>query len=127
MSHRVPSYRCKKVGPRKYACVSLSDGSNGRRDILLGRYGTKESRIEYARVIAEWQTANRRLPDATGTSSPDLTINELIALYLPFAERHYRHGGGSPTSELCEVKTSLRRLRQLYGHTLAAAFGPLSL
>jgi integrase len=127
MSHRVPSYRCKKVGPRRYACVSLSDGANGRRDILLGQYGTKESRIEYARVIAEWQTADRRLPNATGTSSPDLTINELLERYLPYAEQHYRHGDGSPTSELSEVKTSLRRLRQQYGHTLASAFGPLSL
>jgi integrase len=127
MSHRVPSYRCKKIGLRRYACVSLPDGANGRRDILLGKYGTKESRIEYARVIAEWQTADRRLPNATGTSSPDLTINELLERYLPHAERHYRHGDGSPTSELCEVKTSLRRLRQLYGHTLASAFGPLSL
>jgi hypothetical protein len=39
----------------------LTDGSGGRRDALLGKYGTEESRLEYARVIAEWEAAGRRL------------------------------------------------------------------
>jgi integrase len=125
MSHRVPSYRCKKVGHRKYACVSLPDGVSGRRDILLGRYGSKESRIEYARVIAEWQAADRRLPHAE--AEPGLTINELILAYLPHVEQHYRHADGTPTNELVDMKITLRPLKQLYGHTPAAAFGPLAL
>jgi hypothetical protein len=45
MSNRVPSYRCKKsTNGRKYECVSLPDGMGGRHDVLLGEYGTKESR-----------------------------------------------------------------------------------
>ena len=64
-SYRIPSYRCKKSNGRKYGCVSLPDGRGGRRDILLGKYGTKESRAEYARVIAEWEATDRLLPNVS--------------------------------------------------------------
>jgi hypothetical protein len=128
---QVPSYRKKKVGNRKYGCVSLPDGLGRRRDILLGTYGTKESKAEYARVITEWLAADRRLPQTRGTfragAASDLTINELILAFLPHAERHYRHADGTATSELEDVKLSMRPLKALYGLTLAKDFGPLSL
>src|SRR5262245_41877247 len=103
MSHRVPSYRCKKVSGRKYACVSLPDGRGGRRDVLLGRHGTKESKVEYARVIAEWQ-AGARLPRSAERSATDLTVNEMLAAYVPHAEQHYRLGDGTPSTELYDMK-----------------------
>src|SRR5438132_884618 len=128
---RVPSYRKKKVGNRKYGCVSLPDGLGGRRDVLLGTYSTKESKAEYARVITEWLAADRRLPQTRGTfragAASDLTINELILAFLPHAERHYRHPDGRPTSELEDVKLSIRPLKALYGFTCARDFGPLAL
>jgi hypothetical protein len=62
MSDRVPSYRLKKCNGRKYGCVSLPDGLGGRRDIILGTYGTKESRANYLRTIAEWEAAGRHVP-----------------------------------------------------------------
>jgi hypothetical protein len=128
MSHRVPSYRRKKVQNRQYAVVSLPDGAGGRRDVLLGRYGTKESKVEYARVIAEWQAADRGLPAKVAErSATDLTINELLERYLPHIERHYRHADGTPTNELTDMKITLRPLKNLYGHTLARDFGPLAL
>ena len=43
---RIPKYRKHK--PSKLAVVSL-----GGRDIYLGKYGTKESREEYARLVSE--------------------------------------------------------------------------
>jgi integrase len=124
MSDRVPSYRCKKSNGRKYGCVSLPDGLGGRRDILLGPYGTKESKAEYARVVAEWLAVDRRLPQA---AAHDLTVNELILAYLPHAERHYRHADGTLTTELNSVRLSLRPLKALYGFTAAKDFGPLAL
>jgi integrase len=122
---RVPSYRKKKVGNRKYGCVSLLDGRGGRRDILLGIYGTKESKAEYARVIAEWLAADKRLHTTEAVN--DITINELILAYLPHAERHYRHPDSTLTNELNDMKLSMRPLRALYGFTLAKDFGPLAL
>jgi integrase len=127
MSHRVPTYRCKKVAGRKYACVSLPDGRGGRRDVLLGRHGTRESKAEYARVIAEWQAADRRLPQVAERSATDLTVNELLAAYLPHAEKHYRLGDGTPSTELYDMKLAMRPLKNLYGFTAAKNFGPLAL
>jgi hypothetical protein len=59
-SSRVPSYGCKKVRGLKYSCVSLPNGQGGRRDVLLGHCGTKQTKAEYARILAEWQTLGRR-------------------------------------------------------------------
>jgi integrase len=126
MSLRVPTYRLKKVRRRKYAIVSLPDGAGGRRDILLGKYGSRESQAEYARIIAEWQAGGRRLPPEE-EAKPDLTVNELALAFLRHAEQHYRHPDGTPTSEMAGVKASLRPLLALYGHTPATAFGPLAL
>jgi hypothetical protein len=125
LNGRIPSYRKKKVGNRKYGCVSLPDGFGGRRDVLLGAYGTKESKAKYARVIAEWEAADRRVPTAEPTN--DITINELILAYLPHAQRHYRRPDSTTTNELNDVKLSLRPLKILYGFTPAKDFKPLAL
>jgi hypothetical protein len=122
---RVPSYRCKKIQGRNYGCVSLPDGMGGRRHILLGKSGTKVSRAEYARVIAEWEAADRRSPKAEDVG--DLTINELILAYWPYAKQHYRYSDGRPTNELNDFPVTLRPLKEMYGHRLAKDFGPLAL
>jgi hypothetical protein len=57
-SRSIPTYRRHKQS--KQAIVTLTDGLGGRRDVLLGRHGSAESRREYARVIAEWEAAGRR-------------------------------------------------------------------
>jgi hypothetical protein len=124
-SHRVPSYRLKKSNGRKYACVSLPDGAGGRRDLLLGKYGSKESNAEYARVIAEWQAAGRRLTPPN--SANDITINELILRYWEHAQQHYRHADGTPTGSLDDLRLSFRPLKAMYGHTPASKLGPLAL
>jgi integrase len=124
-SRHVPSYRCKKSNGRKYGCVSLPDGRGGRHDILLGKFGTKESRAEYARVIAEWEAADRVVPKAE--TALDLTINELIHDYWNHAKQHYRHADGTPTNELNDLRLSFRPLKTTYGHTAARSFGPLAL
>jgi len=94
--------------------------------VLLGKYGTAESRAEYARVIAEWEANGRRLPESTSKPA-DITINELAVAYLQHAEQHYRYPDGTSTNEFDDTKYSVRPLRQLYGHTLARDFGPLAL
>ncbi|MBY0523166.1 MAG: hypothetical protein K2R98_07190 [Gemmataceae bacterium] len=119
----VLSYRKHKSSGQ--AIVTLADGFGGRRDVLLGKHGTKESRIEYARVIAEWEAAGRRLP-RTNLSS-DLTINELILAFWQHVEQSYRKQDGTPSLELDNAKYALRTLCQLYEHTAASAFGPRAL
>jgi hypothetical protein len=70
----VPAYRLHKQSGQ--ALVTVPVGAGRRRDVLLGEHGTPESRREYLRVLAEWETNGRRLPEVTATS--DITINELV-------------------------------------------------
>jgi hypothetical protein len=83
--NHVPKYRKHKQSGK--AIVTLLDGLGGRRDILLGEYGTDQSRMEYARVISEWEAAGRRLLQTAAAS--DLTCNELMLAYWQLAEGYY--------------------------------------
>jgi hypothetical protein len=58
--NHVPTYRLHKQSGQ--AVVTLPDGLGNRRDVLLGRYGSTESRKEYTRVLAEWESSGRILP-----------------------------------------------------------------
>lgn len=120
----VPSYRRHKQSGQ--AVVTLTDPSGERRDVLLGKYGTAASRGEYARILAEWEAAGRRLP-ARDTQTPDITVNELAVAFMRHAEGHYRRPDGTQTAEVAEYRLTLRPAKHLYGHTPAAAFGPLAL
>jgi hypothetical protein len=95
--------------------------------VLLGKYGTAQSRKEYARVISEWEAAGRCLaPHSAEGSAPDLTVNELCLAYWRHAERYYVKDGKA-ASEQHAIKGSLRYVRRLYGQTPARDFGPLAL
>jgi integrase len=119
----VPTYRKHRQSGQ--AIVTLPDGMGGRRDVLLGKFGTKASRMEYGRIIAEWEEAGRRLPQQLAAT--DLTIHELIAAFWDHAEQHYRRPDGTQTSELADFRMSLRPLSHYYGSTAAKSFGPLAL
>jgi integrase len=122
----IPTYRLHRQSGQ--AVVTLPDGFGKRRDVLLGQYGSQESRAEYARVLGEWETAGRRLPPrGAEPSAPDLTVNELLLHYLRWAEGHYRDTEGNVSRELENVTLALRPLKQLHGHTAAREFGPVAL
>jgi integrase len=120
----VPSYRLHKQSGQ--AVVTLADGLGGRRDVLLGKHGTAESRQEYTRIIAEWEANGRRLR-IPGTESGELSINELMLPFIRHAEQHYRRADGTTTNELNECKAALKPLKELYGSLPVADFSPLKL
>jgi len=96
-------------------------------DVYLGPHGTKVSKAEYDRVIAEWLANGRRQP-VSANDNP--TVTEVIYRYLIHAQEYYRHtvdGVRVPTGELAPRKLALTVLKELYGRTPAAAFGPLAL
>jgi integrase len=121
----VPSYRLHKSSGQ--AVVTLPDGRGGRRDVLLGEHGTPASRAEYGRVIAEWEAAGRQLQVQKSQSQVRLTIAELLLRYFQWADVYYVDPDGQPSRELDNLKDALRPLRQLYAHSEASTFGPLSL
>lgn len=118
----LPSYRRHKQSGQ--AVVTLNDPVGRRRDVLLGPYGSPESKAEYARVIGEWQASHRGLP---GPAPSDITVNEILIRFWEHVEEHYRNPDGTPTTEVENFRNALKPLRELYGHTPAVRFGPLAL
>jgi integrase len=122
--NRIPPYSHHK--PTGQAYVRIPDGAGGRRTVYLGEFDSPESRAEYGRIVAELATS----PTTAVQHSADpaaLTVNEVLLVYLTFAERHYRRPDGTATNEYAEYKLIARYVRELYGHTPAASFGPLAL
>jgi integrase len=91
--------------------------------VNFGRFNSPESRAEYAPVVAELAVA----PDPAASLAVAVTVNELLLAFWRFAERHYRRVDGTCTNELPQFRPTFRLVRELYGHTPAAEFGPLAL
>jgi integrase len=121
-SVRIPSYRLHK--PSGQAIVTI-----GGRMFYLGRYGSVESRSEYGRVVAEWQSGPPEIPPASPTmpSAPaDLTVAELFRSYFRRC-RDYYVKNGRVTSQVTTIHLALDVANRLYGHTPCRDFGPLAL
>lgn len=110
---RLPKYRHHKATGQ--AVVWLG----GRRDVYLGKHGTPESKREYQRLCAEWLASGRQAPPSPADGP--LTVAALILRYW----NHVKAQGNRANAN--RIKTALRPLRKLYGHTEAAKFGPLAL
>lgn len=120
MPKKTPSYRQRKGYDQ--AIVTLTDAvTKHRRDYWLGAYGSPESRELYHQVLAEWEAAGRRLPQApTNADGPvgGVTINEMTNAYWRWAKFAYSSSEVSSTAQI------IRMLRQMFGSLAAASFGP---
>ncbi|MCA9253473.1 MAG: site-specific integrase [Phycisphaerales bacterium] len=113
---KIPAFRIHK--PTGQAYVYLA----GKRR-YLGRHDKPETLQAYHRLIAEWAAHGGQTP-----ASPDeITIKELIARFWIHAEQYYRKPDGTLTSEPGNYRQALCPLRELYGDTRAAEFGPRAL
>ena len=122
----IPSYRLHKQSGQAVVTFPLPGGK--RKDYLLGRHGSPESRAEYERLLAEFRTNWVVLASPTSQEpGSDTTVNELLLAFWKHAENHYRHPDGTHTEELNRFRVSLRPVRELYGHTPAKEFGPRAL
>ncbi len=121
MPKKLPSLRLHK--PSNQAVVTLSG-----KDFYCGSFGTAESQDNYRRHLAEWLNARPSVATQTGhTSAPTPTVAEVILAFWDHAQVHYRDANGTSTGELENFKIALRPVRELYGRTSAAEFGPLAL
>lgn len=115
--HRPPKYRKHKASGQ--AVVTIAG-----KDHYLGPYNSKASKLEYDRLVGEWLAAGR--PAQAAASANAITVTEVAARFWTFAASFYRKHG-DPTGTAENYKPALRLLRQAYGKTSAAAFGPLAL
>jgi integrase len=117
-----PAYRRRLIRGKPVAYLQIRDALTGRRrDYWLGPYGSPESRQVYARLVAEWESHHRHLPPQLEPADTGITVDEMI-------DRHWDAvGTGYGTSEQYSIRSAADVLSELYGHTPAAAFGPLAL
>ncbi len=92
-------------------------------DYYLGPHGTKASKLNYDRRIAEWLNSGRSLRQSE--EHAELTLVELMASYLRFAKGYYRKNG-KVTNEFTAITNALK-VAKIYGRTPANEFGPLRL
>ncbi len=122
---KTPSYR-RRPGYTQ-AIVTLTDSvTKKRRDYWLGPHGTKESREQYHRVIAEWEANGRRLPrllaDRPAAKNPaGLQLVSLLREFYRWAGNTYDKG------ELRSFFIVMVLMRRYYGRTPAVEFGPRKL
>src|SRR5687767_7541487 len=116
---KAPSYRLHK--PSGQAFVQLK-----KRRYYLGKHNTPASREAYARFLAEhWSPLEAPPPPAIVRR--DLAVTELIERFWLHALDHYRDRRKQPTGTADNLRPALRKLKELYGPTPAAAFGPMAL
>ncbi len=114
--HSVPKYR-------KHRSTGQAVCTIAGRDYYLGPHGTKASQVEYDRLVSEWLVSGR---PATTADQDEISVAELIVRYWSHAQRRYVKNG-KPTSEQHLFKMALAPVRELYGPTPVAEFGPLRL
>jgi len=79
-------------------------------DCYVGPHGTKASKAEYDRLIAQWLANGRTL----STRGDDLTIVEVLARFRRFAVEHYRRNGRA-TRSLGNVDDAIKPVKLLFG------------
>ncbi len=95
-----------------------------QQKLLPGPFDSPESLAAFAKLQLELATAP--LPGCQ-TAPATISVNEVLLAHLTHAERHYRRADGSLTHEVDEYRLTCRYVRELYGTTPAAEFGPLAL
>ncbi len=113
----IPSYLLHK--PSGQARVII----NGQT-IYLGKYGSKESKERYHRLLAEFPTPESRV--LVIEDDEPVAVAALAAKFVEYAKTEYRKNG-DPTEELCRIKAAIRPLVELYGATPVADFTPKKL
>jgi hypothetical protein len=91
--------------------------------LLPGLYQSQESLAAKARLELELATS----PTQSVTDQTSITVNEVLLSFLTWAATHYRTPTGEPTTEIGELKWSIRPVKELYGETPAVQFGPRAL
>jgi len=105
------------------ARTRIPQGGGKYREVMLGAYGSAESRAKHRELCEEFEQAQA----AGALPTAGLSVAALVAQFLKHAEEHYRDADGQHTSELRSYVANVRPLLDAHGTTLARDFGPLAL
>jgi hypothetical protein len=87
----------------------------------LGRFGSKQSKAAYRRLIQEWNATGRSL--SYGLAKPAVSVAMLMVDYLEHCELYYNKARNSETNQ---ARIALRYL-DAYHDLSVEEFGPLRL
>jgi hypothetical protein len=110
---RIPNLRHHK--PSGQAVVTLPLPNGKRKDLYLGRWNSRESKAEYARIVGE--LAVTPVIDAVVNKSTGITVNEILIGFWRYAETYY----GKESSERETYRLVIRTVRESYGTRNAQA------
>jgi integrase len=119
-----PSYLLHRQSGRARAVWTDQTGIRQQK-LLPGSFDSPESRTAFARLQLEIEAAPHLPSDAARRVG--VSVNEVLLAFMGWAATHYRTPDGEPTTEIGELKWSIKPVRELYGETPAAEFGPRSL
>ena len=92
---------------------------NGRQ-VWFGPFDEQASHAEFAAFVAQWEADGRKLlPDKP---AEDMTVRDLVARFLEWAEVYYRRKDGTDTGETRNCAYAARELLRLYGPEHAVEF-----
>lgn len=95
------------------------------KDYYLGKFGSSEADEAYRRIIAQWLA--KEGPFTLRDDDP-VTIAEVLAGYLQFAERYYGFTGAKKwAGSYVNIKQAISVVNGLYASLPAAQFGPLDM
>lgn len=114
-SASLPKYRHHKGSGQAFVQI------RGHRH-YLGVWGSPKSKERYSRFVAELAVSIAAAPaPPSATPASPITVVELCAAYLDFAEEYYRRHG-KPTRYLDDIKLAMRPFKQLYGTAQVTSF-----
>ncbi|MSU79967.1 MAG: site-specific integrase [Gemmataceae bacterium] len=120
----IPTYRKHSATGR--AAVSFYRADGTRTEVILpGKYGSKESKAEYERLLSQLRANGGRMPT---DHRQDLSIDELVLKFMEHANSYYVDPvSKQPTTEVVACRDAFRPICRLYGNTSASEFGPVAL
>ena len=114
MAKKTPALRRHKRSGNAYARF---DG----RQLWFGPFEDPSSHEAFARTLAEWKANGCQLP-VDGVQE-GITVGDVVARYLEFAERCYCGPDSRPTREVANLCDAVRPLLALYGTLRASELG----
>lgn len=126
LAPKPPTYLRRALHGRDVAYIRLRCRTTRRVvDVILGDYGSPESREAYAAELARWEAAGRRLPGpAVPKTAPSgqLSIEQLLATFVE-SDTWEAHD----IRERQQYRIVARLIRRAFGPTPAIDFGPNAL
>ena len=123
---RVPAYLRHQAAGRDRAYCYIYDQAGCRRRRYLGTWNSPASKRQFRELVGTYLLNDGRLPADKPAADEGVTIAELVARFLAWAETHYVKNGRR-TKEWLNMRDAAAPLLALFRDEPAAAFGPKKL